>query len=244
MDYYKPHIGFGEFMKKLIPLIALLILTTACDSPRSTRSLVTSKSGTGTSNPITGSTGTGTDLGSSGTATTATSSTNIPADATHCKFSTDGVNGFETNSAHLGSYTLCQSSTDKTVFYAQFKTPPVGSEGDVSICFIPHTQSGSNSIYVGNPMCGSFTDPKSVKKISFVKYASYSNALINNVMFFKDTSYYYPAPFPSTYAPLSVRNGNYKTLDAYKICMSQLSYGISTYCSTYKTVNQYVLKTF
>ena len=243
MDYYKPHIGFGEFMKKLL-LLTTLILITACDSPRSTRSLVTSKSGTSnsSSNPISGSTGT--DLGSSTTTTTSTSSTNIPADATHCKFSTDGINGFESNSLHLGSYTLCQSSSDKSVFYAQFKTPPVGSSGDVSICFIPHTTSGSNSIYVGNPMCGSFTDPKSVKKISFVKYAAYSNALINNVMFFKDTSYYYGSPFPATYSPLAVTNGNYKTLDAYKICMSQLSYNISSYCMTFKTVNQYVLKSF
>lgn len=229
-------------MKKIIPLITLLVLTAACDSPRSTRSLVTSKSNS-TSNTLTGNT-TGTDLGSTGTTTTTTAATNIPSDASHCKFSTDGVNGFETTSAHLGSFTLCQSSTDKTVFYAQFKTPPVGSSGDVSICFIPHTTSGSNSIYVGNPMCGTFTDPKSVKKITFVKYASYSNALINNVMFFKDTGYYYPAPYPAVYAPLQVTSGIYKTLDAYKICMSQLSYGISTYCTTYKNVAQYVMKSF
>ncbi len=221
-------------MKKLIPLVALLILSTSCDSPRSTRSLVSSKSdGSSTSNPISGST-TGADLSNTTTTTTSTSSTNIPADASHCKFSTDGVNGFETTSTHLGSYTLCQSSTDKTVFYAQFKTPPVGSSGDVSVCFIPHTTSGSNSIYVGNPMCGTFTDPKSVKKITFVKYTAYSSALINSVMCFKDTSYYYPAPYNSTQM----------TLNAYKICMNQLGYGISTYCQAYKNVGQYVMKSF
>lgn len=222
-----------NFMKKLIALVALLTLTASCDSPRSTRSLVSSKSsGSGTSNPITGSTGT--DLSSTTTTTTQTAASNVPADASHCKFSTDGVNGFETTSTHLGSYTLCQSSTDKTVFYAQFKTPPVGSSGDVSICFIPHTTSGSNSIYVGNPMCGTFTDPKSVKKITFVKYTSYSSALINNVMFFKDTSYYYPAPYNSTQM----------TLNAYKICMNQLAYGVSTFCQAYKNVGQYVMKSF
>lgn len=221
-------------MKKLLPLIALLILTTACDSPRTSRALVTSKSN---SNSVTSGTSTGVNLGSTTdtiSSSTGTTASNIPSDATHCKFSTDGVNGFETTSTHLGSYTLCQSSSDKSVFYAQFKTPPVGSSGDVSICFIPHTTSGSNSIYVGNPMCGTFTDPKAVKKITFVKYTQYSSALINNVMFFKDTSYYYTAPYNSTQM----------TLNAYKICMNQLAYGISTYCTAFKSVGQYVMKSF
>jgi hypothetical protein len=223
-----------KFMKKILLLIAILILSTSCDSPRSARSILTKS--VGSSNGVTtGATTSGVDLGTSSTTTTAAvAASNIPADATQCKFSTDGINGFESVSSHLGSYTLCQSSTDKNVFYAQFKTPPVGSSGDVSVCFIPHTTSGSNSIYVGNPMCGTFTDPKSVKKITFVKYASYSSALINNVMFFKDTSYYYPAPFNSTQM----------TLDAYKICMAQLSYGNSSYCQALKSVGQYVMKTF
>lgn len=216
-------------MKKLIALMALLMITTACDSPRSQRSMITSS----TSNGLTS--GNGTDFGNGTTIpdTTTTTPSNIPADATHCKFSTDGINGFATTSAHLGSYTLCQSSTDKTVFYAQFKTPPVGANGDVSICFIPHTTSGSNSIYVGNPMCGTFTDPKSVKKITFVKYTQYSSALINNVMFFKDTYYYYP-----------MYGKNVMTLDAYKDCMARLALGVSTYCNSFKSVNQYVLQSF
>lgn len=213
--------------------MALLMITTACDSPRSQRSITSSKS-----NGLTSGNNTGTDLGSGstitdgGTTTTPTDS-NIPTDAKHCKFSTDGINGFASSSTHLGSYTLCQSSTDKTVFYAQFKTPPVGPSGDVSICFIPHTTSGSNSIYVGNPMCGTFTDPKSVKKITFVKYTQYTSALINNVMFFKDTYYYYP-----------MYGKNVMTLDAYKDCMARLNQGVSAYCNSFKTVGQYVLQSY
>jgi hypothetical protein len=209
------------------------MITTACDSPRSQRSITSSKS-----NGLTSGNNTGTDLGSGstitdgGTTTTPTDS-NIPTDAKHCKFSTDGINGFASSSTHLGSYTLCQSSTDKTVFYAQFKTPPVGPSGDVSICFIPHTTSGSNSIYVGNPMCGTFTDPKSVKKITFVKYTQYTSALINNVMFFKDTYYYYP-----------MYGKNVMTLDAYKDCMARLNQGVSAYCNSFKTVGQYVLQSY
>lgn len=214
-------------MKKLIALMALLMITTACDSPRSQRALISSKS-----NSL------GANLGEENAipeTTTPTTPSNIPADATHCKFSTDGINGFASTSAHLGSYTLCQSSTDKTVFYAQFKTPPVGPSGDVSICFIPHTTSGSESIYIGNPMCGTFTDPKSVKKITFVKYTQYSGALINNIMFFKDTYYYYP-----------MYGKNVMTLDAYKDCMARLSLvpKVTTYCNSFKSVNQYVIQSY
>lgn len=208
--------------------MALLMITTACDSPRSQRALISSKS-----NSLSGA-----NLGAENTipdTTTPTTASNIPADATHCKFSTDGISGFASTSAHLGSYTLCQSSTDKTVFYAQFKTPPVGPSGDVSICFIPHTTSGSESIYIGNPMCGTFTDPKSVKKISFVKYTQYSSALINNIMFFKDTYYYYP-----------MYGKNVMTLDAYKDCMARLSLvpKVTTYCNSFKSVNQYVIQSY
>jgi hypothetical protein len=214
-------------MNKIMTVIALLALTTACDSPRSQRSVLSTS--TTSSSAVTS----GTNLSTTGTVTSTTTSSSIPSDASHCSFSTDGVSGFESTSSHLGSYTLCQSSTDKTVFYAQFKTPPVSSSGDVNVCFIPHTTSGTNSIYVGNPMCGSFTNPKTVSKITFVKYDSYTNALINTVMFFKDTSYYYPMYGKSV-----------ATLDAYKDCMYRLNYGDSTYCSSFKSVGQYVLKNF
>lgn len=214
-------------MKKLIALMALLMIITACDSPRSQRALISSKS-----NSL------GANLGDQNAIPDTekpTTPSNVPADATHCKFSTDGISGFASTSAHLGSYTLCQSSTDKTVFYAQFKTPPVGPSGDVSICFIPHTTSGSESIYIGNPMCGTFTDPKSVKKITFVKYTQYSGALINNIMFFKDTYYYYP-----------MYGKNVMTLDAYKDCMARLSLvpKVTTYCNSFKSVNQYVIQSY
>ena len=227
-------------MKKLTILMALLMITSACDSPRSQRSIVSSKS-----NGLQNGNNFGIDFGSGSTNTNGDSSaidsvpmaadSKIPAEAKHCKFSTDGVNGFASTSAHLGAYTLCQSSTDKSTFYVQVKTPPVGPNGDVSICFIPHTTSGSESIYVGNPMCGTFTDSKSVKKITFVKYAQYTNALINNVMFFKDTFYYYP-----------MYGKNVMTLDAYKDCMQRLSLVPKnpTFCNSFKSVGQYIIQSF
>lgn len=218
-------------MNKIISMIALLALITSCDSPRSQRSILTSSQNNGlnTGNTVNN----GTNLGTTNPVTETTAPSNVPTDATHCKFSTDGINGFESTSTHLGSYTLCQSSTDKTVFYAQFKTPPVSSTGDVNICFIPHTTTSGNSLYIGNPMCGAFSNPKSISKITFVKYSQYTNALINTVMFFKDTSYYYPMYGKSV-----------MTLDAYKDCMYRLNYGVTTYCASFKSVNQYVLKSF
>ena len=217
-----------------ISILAMLFLITSCDSPRSKRSVLTSsKSAYNAGTDLTNVPTSGNTDSTTPTTTPTTGSVVVPSDAAHCKFSSDGVNGFESTHSHIGSYTLCQSSTDKTVFYVQIKTPPVSSTGDVNVCFIPHTTSGSNSLYIGNPMCGSFSDPKGVKKITFVKYAQYSGALINSVMFFKDTSYYYPMYGKSV-----------STLDAYKDCMYRLNYGVTTYCTSFKTVGQYVLKTF
>jgi hypothetical protein len=223
-------------MKKIIALIALSIMIASCDSPRSQRSILTSsKSGSALTNCTeTGTCSSGlTPTDQNNTVVTTPTNSNVPSDASHCKFSTDGINGFESTSTHLGSYTLCQSSTDKTVFYVQVKTPPVSSTGDVKICFIPHTTTGSNSLYIGNPMCGSFTNPKELKKITFVKYTKFSGALINSVMFFKDTSYYYPMYGKSV-----------MTLDAYKDCMYRLDYGVTSYCTSFKSVGQYILKSF
>lgn len=226
-------------MKKLIPIFIILTALSACDSPRSQRSVYGSSSssnglnsgynlGDGTTTNTNTTTGTVTD--------TTTTASVIPDDAKHCKFSTDGQTGFASSSTHLGAYTLCQSSVNKNEFYFQIKTPPVGSSGDVSVCFIPNTTSGSNSIYVGNPMCGTFTDPKAIKKITFTKYAQYTNAIINSVIFFKDTSYFYPTP----YARYMM------TLDAYKECMIRLAYPYyqATYCQVFKSVGQYIMQNF
>ncbi len=212
---------------KIALLLTVLMALSACDAPRVQRSVRSSQNNPagfnlnpGVINPVTPE-----------LITTPVSV--IPEDAKHCKFSTDGVNNFASNSTHLGAYTLCKSSTDANSFYFQIKTPPIGSNGDVKVCFIPTTVSGSNSIYVGNPMCGSFSDPKAVKKITFVKYSQYTNAAINGVMFFKDTSYYYP-----------VFNRTMMTLAAYQGCMNMLTYGNPTYCEAFKSVGQYVFQSF
>lgn len=230
-------------MKKnlFITLITLFVLA-ACDAPRTTRALSgNSSSGltsAGNQVPVNLDNSSTTGTGSSGSTTTTTTTTNsnIPSDATQCKFSSDGVSGFESTSSHIGDYTLCQSSTDKNTVYFQLKTPPTNANGDISICFIPTTNSGSNSIYIGNPMCGYFKDPKAVRKITFIKYAAYSSATVTGVIFFKDLSWYYGWPF----------NQYVMTLDAYKTCMNMLAYPYynSSYCTAFKNVGQYVYKQF
>lgn len=215
-------------------MIVTLASLTACDSPRSQRAL-SSQSSNSLNNTnaasVNWNSNTNTNTNSGSTTTTTTTTTAIPSDASHCKFATDGVSGFESTSTHLGDYTLCQSSSDKNVMYFQLKTAPTNTNGDISICLIPTTSNGTSSIYVGNPMCGYFKDPKAVRKITFIKYAQYSNATINGVMFFKDLSWNY-------------YNGYMMTLEAYKTCMNMLAVGNSAYCERFKTVGQYVFKQF
>ena len=211
-------------------MIITFATLTSCDSPRSQRSLSSTSNSLSNTTPATVDWSNNSNTTSSA-APTATSTTAVPTDASHCKFATDGVTGFESTSSHLGDYTLCQSSSDKNSMYFQLKTSPTNTSGDVSVCLIPTTSSGSSSIYVGNPMCGYFKDPKAVRKITFIKYAQYSNATINGVILFKDLSWYY-------------YNGYMMTLDAYKTCMNMLAYGNTSYCEKFKSVGQYVFKQF
>jgi hypothetical protein len=225
-------------MKGFILFLAVIFTIVSCDSPRDRKATLSSNSGldlnSTTSSRLDVGTSTSNTSGSSTTTTTTTATSTIPADAQHCKFATDGITGFESTSTHLGAYTLCQSSTDKNVMYFQLKTPVADN-----ICFIPTTSSGSNSIYVGNPMCGQFTTATQVRKITFVKFSQYTNSVINGSIFFKDLAFNYPYPF-NNYAQTM-------TLDAYKTCMYAISlppYYNAAYCQAFKQVGQYVYKQF
>ena len=221
-------------MKKLnLLIIFTLVMITSCDSPRSQRGLSSSPYNSSSLTNSANVNSINLDNGNSASTAADPSTSPIPADATQCKFATDGLTGFESTSTHLGQYTLCQSSANKSIVYFQLKTAPTNSSGDVSICLIPTASSGASSIYVGNPMCGYFKDPKAVRKIEFIKYAQYANAEVTGVLFFKDLSWYYP-----------VFNNYMTTLNAYKTCMNMLAYGNTAYCQSFKNVGQYVFKQF
>lgn len=224
--------GLSFMTKSKLLIIFMIAILFSCDSPRSKRS--TSFNGHGNSLTNNGN-GSGVNLNNNNSPAlpTSGSSSIIPTDAGHCSFASDGITGFESNSSHLNEYTLCQSSTDNKTVYFQLKIPPKNGGNDVSICLIPTTSSGANSIYVGNPMCGYFNAPKSVRKITFIKFPQYANANITGVIFFKDLSYYYP-----------VYNKYEMTLEAYKMCMNMLAYGNTSYCQAFKDVGQYVFKQF
>ncbi len=236
-------------------IIFAMSLATSCDSPRSQRALTGQSSSSvltnnTNSNPINLDNSSNSSNGTTnttGTSNTTSTTPSTPSDTSHCKISTDGTSNFESTSSHLGEYTLCQSSTDKDSFYFQLKIPPVNSRGDVSICLIPTTSTGNTSIYVGNPMCGLFKSSKELRKITFIKYAQYSNANINGVIFFKDLSWIYPVFYLKdnygSYRPMY--NIGINTLDAYKTCMSMLSeIGNSVDCAYFKSLGQYVYKQF
>lgn len=229
-------------MKNLLPLMLItLVISSACDSPRSQRALSSTSSKLST-NSLGNTSSINLDNSNSSTSniTSTTGTSVIPTDASHCKFATDGVSGFESTSSHLGDHTLCQSSSDKNSVYFQLKTST-----DTSICFIPTTNNGSNSIYVGNPMCGYFKDPKSVRKITFTKYSSYANSSITGVMVFKDQSYTYPIYYKHSSAYYAVYNASINTLDAYILCMNMIAdLGNTTNCTYFKNLGQYVFKQF
>lgn len=231
-------------MKLKILLLTVPFVFTACDSPRSNRAYLggsstftTNAANNSSSNTTSGSSNsssTTSDSDNSNKSNTTTTTSNFPTDVNNCSFSSDGTNNYEKTSNHLGAYNLCKSTSNGNTFYFQLKKLPVDGQGNsVQVCFIPMTTSGSNSIYVGNPMCGSFTNNTTVKTINFVKYTTYANATINAVMFFKDTSYYY-----------SAFNGYTNTLNAFQSCMNALYYGNSTYCNSFKSTGQYVFQSF
>jgi hypothetical protein len=224
-------------MKKNIPSVILtltIIIISGCDSPRDRR--LSLSSSTSAVNAGSSTTGTNTNTGTTTTTTTPSTntSTNAPTDiSSNCSFSPDGTTSFTESTNHVGQYNMCKSTANDNIVYFQIKTAPSDTSGNsVQLCFIPMTTSNGSSIYIGNPMCGYFT-ANTIKKITFTKYSAYSNAAINSVMFFKDTSYYYSAFGAYT-----------NTLTAFQACMNALYYGNATYCNSFKSTGQYVLKSF
>ena len=233
-----------------------MALVSSCDAPRTGRAkTITTYSGIPSGSNGLSSNGniTAVDLNNTNppSSNTTTNGFVVPDDA-KCKFASDGITGFDLTSNYIGQYSLCQSSSsDKTIFYFQIKTPPTDNNNNsISICFIPTTSSGSNSIPVGNAMCGNFSDPKSIRKITFVKFSQYLNSNIDGVIFFKDLKWLYPTfynSFPASgrvqYYPMY--NNYINTLEAYKLCMSMLSdINSSLNCTYFKNAGQYVYQKF
>lgn len=222
-------------MKNIIRLafLILLVATMACEGPRSarTRSGATDdafsrSTSSDSDNDDGGVTVADNDDGGSGTGT---GSSQIPTEIDHCNWSSDGVNGFQSASSHLGAYTFCQAKSPgvETDVYLQLQMPI----SDSQVCVIPTFNNGSNSIYIGEPRCLSATDNKRIYKIGLIKNRpGYSNFAITGAMIMKDKAFFYPAPF----------NQYVLSPDAYLFCANFLDqYGDSSYCQSFSSVAQY-----
>ncbi len=158
--------------------------------------------------------------------------TTIPPEISHCSWAPDGLNGFASNSTHLGAYTVCKSSTTETDLYIQIKNPIT----NVQVCLIPTSTSGSATVYIGEPRCLLLSDNKRVYKVSMQKNRpNFSHLALNSVMIMKDEVHFYPYPF----------NQNALSPDAFIFCsqyFDQTGYG--GYCDSFKSVGAYVLKIF
>ncbi len=220
---------------KMISLLLIAITLVSCDTARDRRTAYSSSTydttGSYISNP-TSTTGTVTVGGSdSSTDDTSTDESTIPTEIAHCSWSEDGVSGFTESHSHLGEYTLCQSTNKKDV-WIQVKTPITDSQ----VCIIPTHNSGSSSVYIGEPRCLMISDSKTIYKVTlYTNRTGYTNFSITGAMVMKDKAYFYPSPFYQyVLSP-----------DAYIYCSQFLDqYNDSSYCSAFKSVGQYVFKVF
>ncbi|ATH08103.1 hypothetical protein BIY24_09120 [Halobacteriovorax marinus] len=226
-------------MKKCSLLLLLSLFIASCDAPRDRRTAYSSNSydqSQGYYN-LPNSNGTVTTGGSDSSSDDSSddsddaSDSTIPTEIQHCSWSSDGVNGFAESSSHLGQYTLCQSTNKKDV-WIQVKTPITDSQ----VCIIPTHNSGSASVYIGEPRCLMISDSKKIYKVTlYTNRTGYTNFSITGAMVMKDKAYFYPSPFYQyVLSP-----------DAYIYCSQFLDqYKDSSYCNAFKSVGQYVYKVF
>jgi hypothetical protein len=225
-------------MKRLSLIILLATIFTACDAPRDRRTAYSSRSNTSNSqfspsnSTGTSNTGSATDTGDSTTGREDTSTDSpIPDEIKHCQWSTDGSSNFAESNSHLGQYTICQS-TNKRDVWIQVKTPITDSQ----VCMIPTHNSGSSSVYIGEPRCLMLSESKKIYKVTlYSNRTGYQNFSITGVMVMKDKSFFYPAPFYQyVLSP-----------DAYIYCSQFLDkYNDPSFCNAFKQLGQYVYKSF
>ena len=237
-------------LKTLLPYSLIISLAsglmTGCDAPRSERR---TSAGSASStdlffNPVGGTSGGTTTGGSStGGSTTGgdTGSVTIPNEVSHCNWSPDGQNGFQSAAAHMapdettasnGNYTLCQSTTNPLDVYLQVKNPITSEQ----LCLIPTYHSAGNSVYIGEPRCLYVRSNTTLYKITLVKNRSgFSTYPVTGVMMMRDKAYEYGAPF-------------YQVIlspDAYIFCSQWLAqYGDPSYCIPFKSAGHYIYHQF
>ena len=119
----------------------------------------------------------------------AATETTILPQLNHCRFSTDGQNGYEKLSSFLGKYTLCQSSLDHRELHLQLQVP----SNEFQICVIPTFHSGDRSVWIGNPKCQYV--PSSNEKVKFnilVNRPGFEHYRVTGVVLIKNEIVFFP----------------------------------------------------
>ncbi len=223
-----------KFMTFLL-LIGLISCVQPRDKNASYADKTTGSSGSNTSSSSgSSSSSNSSNVSVSDNTTTTSASLNVPAEISHCSWSSDGQTGFSDTSNHIGANTICQSSSDKNSVYVQLKTPLP----DVRLCLIPTYESNGRSIFLGEARC-LFTDSSTtIYKFPLVKnrdYGRYQNFVTNGVMVVKEQTYFFDSPFYREQI----------SYDAYFICSVNLDlYGDASYCDAYKSKGEYFYKKF
>ena len=152
----------------------------------------------------------------------------VPEGYRHCSFSRNGISGFQKNTVHLGSLTVCQSSDNENSLYIQLK------QTVRDLCFVPVSIDDNNggTIYIGEPRCRNFENSKTLYPITLYKNrAGFGSFSIDGVMIMKNELDYYESPY----------NRYLRTPDAYIECSERLAHeNDSTYCDTFNNKRKFV----
>ncbi|HLE11810.1 MAG: hypothetical protein A2504_15070 [Bdellovibrionales bacterium RIFOXYD12_FULL_39_22] len=229
-------------MKIVITLLfsAFLLTLISCNPPRDRR-VAFSGGSTENTNPFTDGINDTTLIESTptpvpsetSTSTTGTIPTDIPST---CTFSTDGNSGYKSYNAHVGKFTLCQSTTDAKKLYIQVQTPITANR----LCLIPTYGNQSGSFYIGEPRCLFIYNAKTIYSLSLnINRINYTNITPNSVMMMKDEAHNYGPPFGYPYQSLL-------SPDAYLFCSNWMAthYGDTSYCQAFNAVGAFVFYTF
>ena len=163
-------------------------------------------------------------------------SVTIPTDASDsCSFSQDGISGYQSNSAHLGEYTLCKSKSNPNQLYIQVRTPIT----ETRLCIIPTYNGQYGSIYIGEPRCLHIPSSTKIEPITMIiNRTGYETYLMNSAMIMKDEKKYYAPPFVSP-------QGGILSPDAYLYCSLILSQTSDpSYCNVFVQVGAYKFHLF
>jgi hypothetical protein len=228
-----------KIFKSFILLVAAFAIS-SCDSPRGQRKLIGNDKSL--NNGLFFPNGSDGNRPTVGTGTPTIGGPLITPDAEHCQWSSDGVNGYASSSAHIGNYTLCLSSTSAVAGSRDVYIQTKNSTFESQICIFPTYNSGTQSFYIGEARCLMIQSNQTVYKVSLLKNRpGYQDYNITGAMIMKDKLNEYPLPYYNT----QTGNQRFLTPDAYSICINWLAQtGDGSYCTAFQEVQEYIYHQF